>query len=149
MILTTIRDFRRYLSLNSRFDAVAQLLGSGGHKTLAAGRHDIMGDDVYVISSPEAVTRPTAKLEAHRRYIDIHVPISREETIGVAPVSALSAVETPYDAHQDYVLYGETTFTPVRVMPEELLVLFPEDAHLALLGDGHLVHKCVFKVREG
>jgi len=130
MLLCAKDDFRRYAALNSRFEALARLLG----------------DELHVVSAPEAVTRPTAMLEAHRRYIDVQLLLEGAEGIGWAPLRSLSTEAEPFDTERDIVFFRDPPLGVHQVTPGHLAVFFPEDAHARLLGDGHRVHKCVFKV---
>jgi biofilm protein TabA len=147
MILSTIRDFRRYQGLNSRFGVLADLLSVQNLAELSAGRHDLVGDDLYVIASPQAQTRPTAMLEAHRRCIDVQIVIAGIEAMGWAPLSSLVAPDQPFDTVKDIVFFRDSPQSVHSVGAGHLAIFFPEDAHAPLLGDGHQVHKCVFKIR--
>jgi len=146
MILSSIREFRRYRGLNSRFGTLANALESLGLATLAPGRHDVLGDDLYVIASPQAKTQPSTKLEAHRRYVDVHLPLDGSESIGWAPTESMLDPEAPFDVDRDFGCFRDSFLSVLVVAPGQLAVFFPEDAHAPLLGDGKFVHKCVFKV---
>lgn len=62
---------------------------------IVQGRHDIDAHDYANVESPVLRTREDAPLEAHRRYIDIHIPLDNTETIGWAPTDALTRIVTP------------------------------------------------------
>jgi biofilm protein TabA len=147
MILSTVRDFRRYQGLNRRFGVFCEFLAAQNLAELTPGSHEIAGDDLYVIASPEAQTRPTARLEAHRRYIDVHVVIAGTEGMAWAPLGSLVAEDQPFDEAKDIVFYRDSYLSALSVGAGHLAVFFPEDAHAPLLGDGNLIHKCVFKIR--
>lgn len=149
MIQCSIPDFRRYQSLNSHFSALADFLESGKLRTLGAGRHDIFGDDLYVIASPAAATRSTGMLEAHDQYIDVHVVVTGVERMGWAPREQLQVQDAPFDAERDCVCYRDDYTVIFCVNPGDVVVFFPEDGHAPLLGDGNVIHKAVFKVRVG
>jgi biofilm protein TabA len=147
MLLCSKADFRRYADHSGRFEALALLLDERDFAALPEGRHDLLGDDLYVVSAPRAATRPQALLEAHRCYIDVQLVLDGAEEMGWAPLESLSDEAEPYDAERDIVFFNDPPVSVLRVTPGNLVVFFPEDAHAPLLGDGHLVHKCVFKVR--
>jgi biofilm protein TabA len=147
VLLCRQADFVRYAALHARFDALARLLGTQDFAALPEGRHDLIGDGLYVVSAPRAVTRSSAKLEAHRRYIDVQLVVDGTEQMGWAPLASLSAEAEPYDADRDIAFFRDPPLSVHRVTSGCLAVFFPEDAHAPLLGDGHPVHKCVFKVR--
>ena len=147
MLLCRQADFVRYTALHCRFEALARLLDTQDFAALPEGRHDLLGDDLYVVSAPQAVTRPSAPLEAHRRYIDVQLVVDGTEEMGWAPLASLSTEAEPYDADRDIVFFHDPPLSVHRVTSRCLAVFFPQDAHAPLLGDGHRVHKCVFKVR--
>ena len=146
MILCSMRDFGRYEGLNTRFGALADVLETQNLRDFSVGRHDILGDKLYVIAAPQAATQPVVMLEAHRRYIDVHVSLDGTDGIGWAPLDMLLTEDAPFDGERDFVCYREPHLSIHLVTAGSLAVFFPEDAHAPLLGDGHLVHKCVFKV---
>ena len=60
------------------------------------------------------VADPTLKdpenqvLEVHRRYIDVHFPLTSEETIGWSPMSVLTTESVnPFNEEDDYAIYAE------------------------------------------
>lgn len=146
MILSKVRDFRRYEGLNCRFGALADALEAGNLRNLEPGRHEILGEELYVVASPCAVTRPNSLLEVHRRYIDVHIVLDGDDTIGWAPLDSLREQAEVYDSELDRANFVDPLTSIHLVTPGHLAVFFPEDAHAPLLGDGRLVHKCVFKV---
>lgn len=146
MILSKICDFRRYEGLNCRFGALADALEAGDLRNLAPGRHDILGEELYVVVSPFAATRPSTVFEAHRRYVDVHVVLDGVDAIGWAPLDSLEQQNTEYASEQDCMSFSDPPASVHLITPGNLAIFFPEDAHAPLLGDGHLVHKCVFKV---
>ena len=87
-----------------------------------------------------------ALLEAHRRYLDIHVPLSGPETIGWSVTSGLSLVEQPYDKERDVAFFSDKPQCYVTVTPGQYIILFPEDAHAPMVGEG-AIRKVIVKVR--
>ena len=74
---------------------------------IVQGHHDIDAHDYANVESPVLRTREDAPLEAHRRYIDIHIPLNNTETIGWAPTDALTRIVTPgYNAERDIAFYA-------------------------------------------
>jgi biofilm protein TabA len=147
MIHCAISDFRRYQLLNSRFPAVAEFLESGKLQKLGLGRHDIMGDELYVMVSPDTATRTNSLLEVHDQYADVHVLMSGVECMGWAPRAQLQKQDAPFDVARDFAYYQDEYAADFCVNAGELVVFFPEDGHAPLLGAGAIVHKAVFKVR--
>lgn len=79
------------------------------------------------------------RLEAHRRHIDIHIPITSEETIGWRPIVDLKNCVAPYDEDADIIFFGEAAQVLMPVLPGQFAIFFPEDAHAPNIGAG--MHK--------
>lgn len=82
-------------------------------------------------------------LEAHRMFIDIHVPISDEETIGWASTKHLRNVTKKYDQEKDVEFYGDEPQSYISVYPGQCAIFFPEDAHAPNIGVGRHKKLCI------
>jgi len=84
-------------------------------------------------------TRPrdAAKLETHRKYIDIQVLLSGSERLEIYPKTGLSVSE-PYNPEKDAEFYRPPEQPPVEILltPGHFAVFFPEDAHMPCLMSG-------------
>ncbi len=116
------------------------------------GRRILRGDDLYAgIDVYTTKAREAAKLETHRKYVDIQVLLSGTEMIDVYPKSSLKVSE-PYLPERDAEFYHvPARVPPVRVTltPGRFAVFFPEDAHMPCLNAGLVpleVRKVVVKV---
>ena len=90
-----------------------------------------------------------ARLEAHRRYIDVMLMLEGEEIILVKPTDRIRAVTQPYDESGDALLTKlDGDETAVRLMPGMFVVLFPQDAHCPAraVGQPAPVHKLIGKL---
>jgi YhcH/YjgK/YiaL family protein len=117
--------------------------------SLPLGRTDIEGDDVYVMMS-EGETKPPeqVKFEAHRHYIDIQLVVRGQESIGVAPVAALTTAE-PYDPAKDIEFFAvPREAATLELHAGDFAVFAPGDGHRPSLHlDGpHVSRKAVVKV---
>lgn len=117
----------------------------------ACGRHELQGKDLFVnIDSYETKTRDNAKLETHRKYVDIQYMISGRETHEVFAKNGLIA-NKPYNPDKDVEFYQIPTETPVTVTlnPGDFVVYLPTDAHMpSLAADGKTepIKKAVVKI---
>ncbi|MBO5272751.1 MAG: YhcH/YjgK/YiaL family protein [Muribaculaceae bacterium] len=82
-------------------------------------------------------------LEAHRQYIDIHVPISSEETIGWASLKHLRNITKEYNTENDIEFYGDEPQSYLTVYPGQCAIFFPEDAHAPNIGIGRHKKLCI------
>jgi YhcH/YjgK/YiaL family protein len=101
---------------------------------------------VYLsIDHQEGRGRRRARLESHRRYIDIQVTIAGHEEIGWKPVSECHAQTAAFDEQRDIQFYEDVPATWLAVPPGYFAIFFPEDAHAPLAGTG-LLKKAIFKI---
>lgn len=147
MILCPLSEFQRYRGLHPAFPAVEAFLARPDLDALPEGRLELEGDALYVSSAPQARTRPAAPLEAHRAYLDVQVVLAGTDTMGWAPLGACGEPSGPYDPIKDIVFFAGEPQQRIPVLPGQLAIFFPEDAHAPLLGEGSPVRKLVVKVR--
>lgn len=146
-----IADGAKYEGLNPRFGKAFAWLNATDLKSLKPGRHVIDGDDVYanVMDVDLKPWNPEAKLEAHRAYIDVHVPISGEETDGYA-YDERGRTAADFNAKDDYCLFTNPKMRPITLKPGEFAAFFPAcGAHAPnqTLGESRKHRKLVVKVR--
>jgi YhcH/YjgK/YiaL family protein len=146
MILDTLEGCVVYAGVHPRLGPVLAGLRELRLTDLPPGRHTIDGDDVYaVVTAGQGKEAGEVKLEAHRRYIDIHVVLEGEDTIGWKPVSGCSRLAAAYDPDRDFVLYEDTPDLWIPFRSGVFGVFFPGDAHAPLVSRG-MVRKAVVKV---
>jgi YhcH/YjgK/YiaL family protein len=146
MILDTFVCAERYAGLHRRFGHALRFLAETDLESLPAGRTDIDGDDLFVIlERRDGRGREAARLEAHRRYIDIQYTIRGEEEIGWTPLAACSAPAGQFDGARDIVFLDDAPRCWLTVPRGTFAIFFPEDAHAPLAGTGAVV-KAVVKV---
>lgn len=146
MVLDALARVERYAALHPAFARAFAFLRSTDLNALATGRNDIDGDAMFVIlDRQDGRGRDGARLEAHRRYIDVQLTLSGEEEIGWSPLASCASPDGPFDDTKDIVFFGGRPSTWVRVPPGSFAILFPEDAHAPLGGRGPLV-KAIVKI---
>ena len=147
MIIDTLAHFEDYVKMHPLFEEVAKFLRSNRLAEMPEGIYPVKGDDVTVnVQIQNGKTRDEASLEAHRRMIDIQVPISADETYGVSPLENLS--ETDFDEERDCGLWhGTAAENYVTCTPDMFVVFFPQDAHAPLITPAAKLKKAVFKVK--
>ncbi len=99
------------------------------------GKTFLDGDNLFVIvDSYETKARDAAKLETHRKYVDIQLMISGTESHEIFPKTELTVSE-PYNPERDAEFYKipESFRTRFNLRSGDFAVYFPEDAHLPCL----------------
>jgi biofilm protein TabA len=145
MILDRLANAQRYVALHSGFAAALEFLGKPLDH-LSAGRQPIDGERLFVVMNREQGRgHGGAKLESHRKYIDIQLTLSGAEEIGWKATGDCSRPESPFSAEKDIAFYPDRPESWFAVPPGSIAVFFPQDAHAPLGGAGPLV-KAVVKV---
>jgi len=146
MVLATLAAAHRYASLHPMFARAFSYLAATDLDALPAGRTEIDGDRLFVIiDRKEGRGRAGARLEAHRRYIDIQYTVHGEEEIGWTALAACAAPSAAFDAATDIVFFDDAASCWIGVPRGSLAIFFPDDAHAPLAGVGALT-KAIVKV---
>lgn len=131
MILDTLANAAQYFGIHPGLDMALKAAGvytPDNYPTESLH----LGDGAVTLNFCRYETSPLsgAKMEAHRRNIDVMIMVDGEETIYVKPVDQLSNVTRPYCADDDALLADlDQDMTPVRLKAGSFVVLFPQDAH--------------------
>jgi YhcH/YjgK/YiaL family protein len=123
-------EFIRQYSVNpERWQKAFRFLGGTDLKTIAVGRYELEGNDLYVNIS-EYITKDEkdAKCEAHHQYVDIQYLISGEEKISVVPLADTKDA-TPYDEEKDIYFMQPDYDKYYLATPDRFFIFFPGDAH--------------------
>lgn len=93
------------------------------------GKTTIDGEKVYAMKVGLTL-KPVEEgvFEAHKKYIDIHVPLKNSEDVEVAFVDTLQ-VTSPYDEEGDCLLGTSDAAVSVHLTPGTFLLVYPDDAH--------------------
>lgn len=149
MILDDIRHCSRYEFLGPLFKKAFQFITATEMTSLALGKHEIEGEDLFVIVM-EYETKDGADciMENHKKYIDIQYMLRGEELMGVKTF----ADETPttaYDESKDAAFYKPEYDSLLKVKEGQFTIFFPHDLHMPSMKSGkrEKILKAVFKVK--
>lgn len=146
MILSDLSQSSRYEKLHSAFPKVFQYVKSHNLLNAELGKIEIDGDKVFIINSePECLSKENQVLEYHRKYLDIHILLSGEETIGWKNLADCKQEKKAFDEENDYGLYDDKPTTYVTLQPNQFAIVYPEDAHAPIIGEGK-IRKLVVKI---
>jgi biofilm protein TabA len=147
MITDQLKNAENYYSMHPDFERAFSFLRMDSLANLPAGKHQIDGDRIFaIVQKTNGRSRAEAKLEAHRKYIDIQYVISGPEEMGWRPTAACKSVESPYDESKDIGFFNDEPETWTKVEAGHFAIFTPEDAHAPLVSSGE-IHKVVIKVR--
>lgn len=146
MILDVLAEASRYEALHPSFSRAFAFLARTDLAALPPGRHAIDGERIYVsIDITEGRGREGARLESHRKYIDIQYTIEGGDEIGWMPAAACSAPAGTFDVAKDIIFYDDRPSAWFAVPAGGFAVFFPNDAHAPLAGRG-LLRKAIVKI---
>lgn len=149
MIIAPLADSARYEMLNPLFKQAFDFIREADLSSLEPGPHVLAENALIVmVNEPVMKTPEKARMEIHREFVDIHVPLSREERFTWKDAAELKQPSEPFHAEKDAQHYGDEPSTSFVVKPGQFAVFFPEDAHAGCIGEG-MIRKLVIKVRTG
>jgi YhcH/YjgK/YiaL family protein len=145
MIIDNIQKALLYENLHPGFAKAFDFIRKTDFSKLADGKYEIDGDNIFALIQ-EYKTKDIAKLEGHRKYIDIQYIHSGVELMGVASLNDQTVISD--DPEKDLTFYeGEASF--IKLESEMFAIFFPQDLHMPgiKLTDAKHVKKIVIKVR--
>lgn len=154
MILDSLKNIDYYTQLGSRFQTGFLYLQDTIFNELSDGRHEIEGQDLFVlVNSYETEDGWASKFEAHRRYIDIHLILEGEELIYWSHTHKLNPIGK-YQVEKDLLLFqnpvdSEERSSALYLVKGFFALFFPWDAHKpnCSIQGPRKVRKAVIKLR--
>lgn len=102
MVVDTLENLEKYASLNPLFAQAIEFLKSHDFQTMEIGKTELKGKDLLVnIAQTKPKTKEEAKLETHRDFIDIQIPLSGTEIMGYTAAKDCIPADAPYNAEKD------------------------------------------------
>lgn len=149
MIFDTLANAERYAALHHRFPRAFEFLRGTNLKALAPGRYPIDGENlIAIVEAVPGRSRIAAKLECHRKYIDIQLVLDGIDEMGWKPLHECRVPLGDFNAEKDIQFFRDTPASWVITPPGAFCIFFPEDAHAPLVGTGE-IRKVIVKVAVG
>ena len=146
MIMDRLENAGQYFELHPAFEQAFTFLLRSDLAELPVGRHDINGDSLFcLISKGPGKTRTEARLEAHRKYIDIQYIIAGSDEMGWKSIDDCSIQGEVYNEEKDIEFFGDVPTSWTKVPAGSFTVFFPQDAHAPMVSDAE-IHKVVMKI---
>ena len=152
MIQCTLADAGRYATLSPRLKTLFDFLKTHDLRQMPLGRIEVDGDAVFINNVEcDLISHEEQKLEVHRRYIDVHFPLSSAEDFGWRHLSTLGESDAPFDETNDFALYTAPADKWFTLCPGEFCMVWPDDAHAPVVkpadSAGSDIRKLVAKIR--
>lgn len=150
MIFDKRTEYKNYLGISKELDIALKLMSEIDLSKAEPGRYEVCDGVFYNVFDASTRLYSEGKWEAHKDYIDIHLPITGAEKQGVCHIDELTQ-DGEYNADMDTCFYhNDTSKALYPVKPGEFLLVFPNDAHAPLIAVDDKpkeIRKLVFKVR--
>ncbi len=147
MIIAKLTDSQRYEPLHPLFKTAFDYIKQHDLLNAELGRIELQGDELFINNVEATLVEKSAQpLEVHRQYIDIHVPLDGTEIVGWKALCDTATSREAFDVENDFALYDEPATTYTELHTGEFLIVYPEDAHAPIIGNGKL-RKLIVKVR--
>ncbi len=148
MILDRITNIHLFSDMNPLIVQALNFLKDTDFQQLKTGRYEIAGEDLFLmVSDYKTREMEDCRLEAHRKYIDIHFMSEGAELIGYSSFNDQEPA-TEYDAENDFILYcGEKNY--LKLETGMFAIFYPSDLHMPgiMINQPAEVKKVVVKVR--
>ncbi len=146
MILDDLKNAARYHVLHAGFRLGFEFLARPDLESLDSGRYELAGDRLFaLVNRDPGRGHEGARLEAHRKYIDIQMLVSGSEEIGWRPTAECGQLTDPYDEARDIMFFADPSHVWINLPVGKFMIFYPEDAHAPLASRGENV-KAVIKV---
>ena len=146
MIFSTLSQADRYAKLHPLFLRAFDYIRNTDLNKLTIGIHPIIDKRLFVIVEEEqGRTRDVAKLECHRRYIDIQLVLEGTDEMGWKPLADCHQPIDDYSEERDIRFFNDAADSWISTPKNSFCIFFPEDAHAPLVSTSK-IRKCVFKI---
>lgn len=145
MVVADLKNFERYYSLNPYFKEVFEFIKSKNWENEPFEKFILKPDELFVIhANPTLLSKENQVLEYHKKYLDIHILLEGEEIIGHKPLLECTLEKQAFNQEDDFGLFQDTPTSYFCLKPNHFAIVFPEDAHAPIIGEGK-VKKLIVK----
>lgn len=146
MILSCLLSSSSYESLHPLFPRVFDYIRRTDLSSLTAGVHQIIDKQLFaIVEEAKGRTRAEAKLECHRKYIDIQWVLEGVDEMGWKPLADCQQPIGEYDDDRDIHFFDDCPASWITTPPNHFCIFFPEDTHAPLVSSG-AIRKVIFKI---
>ncbi|MCI8472202.1 MAG: DUF386 domain-containing protein [Clostridiales bacterium] len=149
MIFDTLKNLENYKGISKNLDAAIDFIVGTDFQKSSEGKTDVCEAFYFTKATVETRDITDAPFEAHKKYIDIFIPLTGREIVKTADIGSLTETYPYQDADDFYLFEGPAQVNAVNT-PETFAMLFPQDAHNSaggVDGEGIEFEKIVVKVR--
>ena len=108
MIIADLTACHRYYGLHPRMKEMLEYILQHDFRQQDAGRIMLDGDNLFInLDEVELKSKEAQRLEFHKNYIDIQVPLLQAETMGWTALSDLGEPDIAYNPERDCGFYTQ------------------------------------------
>jgi YhcH/YjgK/YiaL family protein len=146
MIFATLSQANRYAALHPLFPRAFDYIRDTDLSALTTGIHQIIGQNLFVIvEETQGRSRTEAKLECHRKYIDIQLVLAGTDEMGWKPLANCHQPVSEYKEEHDIRFFNDVADSWISTPANTFCIFFPDDAHAPLVSKGK-IRKLIFKI---
>ena len=130
MVVDRLENIEKYASLNPLFAQAIEFLKSHDLNAVEVGKTELKGKELLVnVAQTKPKTKEDAKLETHKDFIDIQIPLSGTEIMGYTAAKDCMPEDAPYNAVKDITFFTGLAESYIVVKPGMFGIFFPQDGH--------------------
>jgi YhcH/YjgK/YiaL family protein len=146
MIFASLSQADRYAALHPLFPRAFKFIRNTDLSALSTGIHQIIDKQLFVIvEEAQGRSRAEAKLECHRKYIDIQLVLEGTDEMGWKPLADCLQPVSDYNEERDIRFFNDVADSWISTPANSFCIFFPDDAHAPLVSTGK-IRKLIFKV---
>lgn len=146
MIFDTLANADRYTALHPLFARAFAYLRATDFAALSPGRYPVVGEQLFaIVEEAPGRSREAAKLECHRKYIDIQFVLEGLDTMGWRALDTCTDPVDDYSEAKDIRFFRDAAASWIPTPAGAYCIFFPQDAHAPLVSDGR-IRKVILKI---
>lgn len=146
MIIDSLSNLAYYKAMHPGIKKVLAFLAEHEFTHFDASYYEIDGKNIFAkITDEKLKTKDAARLESHRKYFDIQVPLTGEESYGWKKAETCQQPEGAFNEEKDIVFYKDKPDMYFSLQVNQFAIFFPGDAHAPLVGS-ETIKKLLFKI---
>ncbi len=146
MNLAPLTDAALYNGLNPLFEQAFQYIAATDFSGMEPGAYELAPGLTLMLNEPNMKSPDKARMEVHDQFIDIHVPLTKEEGFKWRDRATLTSPTEEFNRIKDNQHFSDAPDTTFTVLPGQFAIFFPTDAHAGVIGEG-VIRKLVVKVK--
>lgn len=147
MIIDRLENIEKYASLNPLFSQAISFLKSHDLNMLETGKIELLEKNLVVnVTKTSPKTKEQARIETHKDFIDIQIPVSGTEIMGYTAAADCQPATAPYNTEKDITFFDGAAECYFTIKPGMFAIFFPQDGHApGITPEG--VKKIIIKVK--